>query len=282
LEVTELAGVTLIWSQAEARARWRDEMTGNKLHIGFAIECAGTITARGQSLGADVAQAWIPGEEMDLILDGPNLTLDLAVEAELVDKLGWQVAGDPVRRVPRDALRRLLRTCQRASAAMRFAPTEPLNAAAAGVAELWRDQVLDELEPVLRPWLTQVDSDQSSLPTATIHYELIRRADDALDALSDGIPFTVDELAESLDVPRRTLFTAYRSLLRIGPREYLELKRLHRLRYLLKRADRGAVTVTTLAAELGFGDMGRLAKRYRSLFGENPSETTKRARSSFA
>ena len=36
-------------------------------------------------------------------------------------------------------------------------------------------------------------------------------------------------------------------------------------------------TITKIAGEFGFSDMGRLAARYRQQFGENPSATLKRA-----
>ena len=81
--VVELAGVTLVWSTAKGRARWRDEMTGDGLHVGFAVESSGPISSHGRAIEADEAQVWMPGREMDLVMAGANLTLDVGVEAQV-------------------------------------------------------------------------------------------------------------------------------------------------------------------------------------------------------
>ena len=70
-----------------------------------------------------------------------------------------------------------------------------------------------------------------------------------------------------------TVFHAYRTALGLGPRRYFELKRLNALRARLRTADPAIASVTALANELGFGDVGRMAGRYRALFGEAPSHT---------
>ncbi len=252
-------------------------MTGDGLHIGFVVESEGSITARGRSIGADAGQVWMPGKEMDLIMGGANLTLDLAVERDLVEQLGWQFQGDPIRRVSQSHLARLLRSCRRATKAARGLPERP----AAGVdVELWRDQVLDQLEPVLEPWLVASDEVASSLISATPNYALVRRADAYIEGFGFDAPFQIDLLAETLGVPRRALFHAYRQVLGIGPRQYFELRRLHRFRARLRQAGSCSATVTSIATELGFSDLGRLAGSYRRQFGENPSDTLKLVRRS--
>lgn len=88
-----------------------------------------------------------------------------------------------------------------------------------------------------------------------------------------GAPFYVDFLASSLGVSRRSIFHAYRKLLGMGPKHYFEIQRLQVLRIRLKNASNSSATVTSIAADLGFNDMGRLAARYRRFYGENPSDT---------
>ena len=80
-----------------------------------------------------------------------------------------------------------------------------------------------------------------------------------------------------MGVSRRVIFDAYRKLLGIGPRRYFELKRLYQLRCHLKDSYETDTTVANLATDLGFGDLGRLASLYRIQFGENPSQSLKRA-----
>ena len=58
---------------------------------------------------------------------------------------------------------------------------------------------------------------------------------------------------------------------------YLRRARLVRVRQALLAA-RGDETVTHVALAWGFTHLGRFALEYRSLFGESPSETLRRAR----
>ena len=270
--VDELGGVTLVWTRAHGRTRWRDEMTGGALQLGFAIESAGPIIARGNTVTDCDVQVWVAGKEMDYIMNGPLRSLEIGVDSRLVETLGWRVGGEPLRKVPAIHLQRLLRTCDQAARAVRgttLSAAQPGETRASG---LWRDAVLDAMEPVLTPWL--VDPDCGSRPAAsnTSQFDLIKRADDFFDALECDSSFQVDSLAQSLGVSRRTLFHAYRKLLGMGPRRYLEVKRLHVLRSRLRSAPADA-TVTSIATDLGFTNLGRLAALYRDQFGENPSHT---------
>jgi AraC family ethanolamine operon transcriptional activator len=59
----------------------------------------------------------------------------------------------------------------------------------------------------------------------------------------------------------------------MGPIRYLRLQQLHRIRSTLRIADPERDTVTKIAAEFGIWDFSRLAREYRTLFGELPSQT---------
>ena len=271
LRVVELNEVTLVWCRARGKARWRDQMTGDNLHVGFAVESAGPITACGREIQADDGQVWMPDKEMDLVLDGPNLTLEVAVDRSLVDELGWQVTGDPLSKVPPKALRRLVNTCIRITDSVRSLPDGAIDSMVELNAK--RNVVLDALEPVLQPWLVRADEsatlDYRDLP----HYELVRRADEYFDACGLHTALDVDRLIAQLGAPRRTVFHAFRKLLGVGPRTYLEIRRLHALRAALREASYADATVTDIATGLGFGDLGRMARKYQLHFDERPSET---------
>ena len=86
----------------------------------------------------------------------------------------------------------------------------------------------------------------------------------------------IEFLSKSLGVSRRTVFRAYRKVLGVSPYRYFELKRLREFRSRLRQTSISETTVTTIATELGFADLGRLATRYRNQFGEYPSETLRR------
>ena len=276
LQSIELAGVTLIWCRAQTKARWHDEMTGDKLHVGFAIESNGSITSRGQVIGKDAAQIWMPGKEMDLIMGGPNLTLEIAVDNALVEALGWTVTGDPLQRVFHPHVDQLIRACGRATEAAHRSANDQANSFNSRIAELWRDQILDLLESVIDPWLSSSHADDAATAIApTACYQLVRLGDAAMTQHDLTRPFFVDQLADALGVPRRSLFHAYRKVLGIGPRQYFELRRLHQLRHRLRTASHSDTTVTAIATDLGFSDLGRMAANYRQQFGENPSYTLK-------
>ena len=62
----------------------------------------------------------------------------------------------------------------------------------------------------------------------------------------------------------------------MGPIRYLSLRRMHLVRRALLRADPSAATVTRLATDHGFWELGRFSVSYRALFGESPSESLQR------
>ena len=88
-----------------------------------------------------------------------------------------------------------------------------------------------------------------------------------------GALLSPHELASRLDVPRRTLFHAFKQTLGMGPTEFQRTKRLHLLRSRLLKADRATENVTQLGLELGFRHLGRMSIEYQAYFGESPRVT---------
>ena len=62
----------------------------------------------------------------------------------------------------------------------------------------------------------------------------------------------------------------------MGPIRYLTLRRMHLVRQALSRAVPSAATVTQIATDHGFWELGRFSVAYRTLFGENPVLTLNR------
>jgi transcriptional regulator GlxA family with amidase domain len=88
----------------------------------------------------------------------------------------------------------------------------------------------------------------------------------------------ISEICTALDVSRRTLHRAFSERLGVGPVEYLKRKRLSLIHRVLARGDPLTTSVSDVAMENGFFELGRFAHYYRKLFDENPSETLKKPR----
>ena len=101
---------------------------------------------------------------------------------------------------------------------------------------------------------------------------IMRRFYALLEAHPDGVLHTL-EMCKALEVSNRTLTTCCNETLGMSPHRYLKLRQLHLARRALRKADPIASTVTEIATEHGFWELGRFAAAYRELFAELPSET---------
>lgn len=88
-------------------------------------------------------------------------------------------------------------------------------------------------------------------------------------------PLYLPEICAALSVNERTLRSACEQHLGMGPIRYLALRRMHLVRRALLSAN-SSTTVTRIAMDHGFWELGRFAVAYRTLFGESPSATLQR------
>jgi AraC-like DNA-binding protein len=104
------------------------------------------------------------------------------------------------------------------------------------------------------------------------HEAIIVRLEQFLEANPDR-PIYLTEICGVIGTAERTLRAACEEHLGMGPIRYLTLRRMHLVRRALLRADPSKSTVTRIATDHGFWELGRLSVAYRRLFGESPSET---------
>ena len=90
-------------------------------------------------------------------------------------------------------------------------------------------------------------------------------------------PLYLSEICAAIGVAERTLRGACEEHLGMGPIRYLTLRRMHQVRQALLCAEASSTTVTRVAMEHGFCELGRFSVAYRSHFRESPSETLRRA-----
>ncbi len=107
------------------------------------------------------------------------------------------------------------------------------------------------------------------------HSKVIARFERFLEA-KQYQPAYLAEICAAIGASERTLRTCCQEHYGMGPVRYLWLRRMHLARRALLRTDASAATVTMIATEHGFWELGRFSVEYRALFGESPSMSLQR------
>jgi transcriptional regulator GlxA family with amidase domain len=92
-----------------------------------------------------------------------------------------------------------------------------------------------------------------------------------------GEQLHVDDLCRVAAVSERTLRNAFRKIHGVSPYRFLRGFRMTQARQALLAAGARRGTVTEVAMQFGFLELGRFSVDYRSAFGECPSTTLRRA-----
>jgi AraC family transcriptional regulator, ethanolamine operon transcriptional activator len=134
-------------------------------------------------------------------------------------------------------------------------------------------------QKILREVRTLLAAPKTVEPTPGRHSvprtQIIRMAMDFVDQ-HDRECLSVEQLATAAGVSERTLRDAFLRYFGAPPVQYLNRRTLHQVRTALLAADPSVATVTEIATQFGVWQFGRLARDYRFLFGELPSETLRR------
>ena len=92
-------------------------------------------------------------------------------------------------------------------------------------------------------------------------------------AAHHGDPVYLAELCAAAGVSERTLRIFCHEQFGMGPMRFLWLRRMHNARRALAEAATETTTVTEIATEQGFWELGRFSVEYHAMFGELPSAT---------
>ena len=108
------------------------------------------------------------------------------------------------------------------------------------------------------------------------HYDkIVSRFEEYLEA-NPNRPLHLPEICMAVGAAERTLRNACAANLGMGPIRYLALRRMHLVHRALLLADHRSITVTQVATDHGFWELGRFSVVYRAMFGETPSATLHR------
>ncbi len=105
---------------------------------------------------------------------------------------------------------------------------------------------------------------------------ILRQVEDYLDRCPGRAVGTL-ELCQALALSRRSLHRAFREELGVGPKTYLRLRALSAARKALIAGRETGASVTQVALDHGFWELGRFSVTYRMMFGESPSQTLRGA-----
>jgi transcriptional regulator GlxA family with amidase domain len=117
-----------------------------------------------------------------------------------------------------------------------------------------------------------VEQMQSDRQAGDSRSYLVQRAEKLALAYVDK-PLQVSALSRALGVSERTLRKLFNEIHGRPPSRHLRMLRLSQVRGALLSSRGQLVTVTEIATDFGFGELGRFSVEYRKVFGESPSET---------
>jgi AraC family transcriptional regulator, ethanolamine operon transcriptional activator len=102
--------------------------------------------------------------------------------------------------------------------------------------------------------------------------QAVERAEAYLRAHIDT-PVALSSLCRIVGLSERALRNAFYSVRGMSPKRCMLAERLQGVRRALTDASARPITVTDVATEYGFYELGRFAAAYKEAFGEPPSET---------
>jgi transcriptional regulator GlxA family with amidase domain len=100
---------------------------------------------------------------------------------------------------------------------------------------------------------------------------IVERAEQLLRGRTDPLP--IAHLSLLVGVSERGLRNAFNAVRGMSPKRFVIHDRLNEVHRALRQPRATNATVTNIATEHGFFELGRFAGRYKAVFGETPSET---------
>lgn len=143
-------------------------------------------------------------------------------------------------------------------------------------------EVFRHIEQMLMEFLMAAYSSRREKAAATgraplSRLRILQKIDEFLQ-LKAADPVYVTDLCAAAGISQPTLFRIFADVFQVNPKRYLQLRRLHLAREKLQDGANPARSVSSIAFDCGFWQLGRFGQEYRKLFGEAPSQTLRRSR----
>jgi len=152
-------------------------------------------------------------------------------------------------------------------AAVRLAATVPDLLTQQGVAHALEQELVRAMVECITS-----DLEDDTAERRTTRLPVMRRFEAILEANRDR-PLYLTEICAAIGASARTLRLHCLEHIGMSPHRYLALRRMNLVRRALMMADPARTTVTEIATDHGFWELGRFSVTYRRLFGEAPSIT---------
>ncbi|MEM1155877.1 MAG: AraC family transcriptional regulator [Pseudomonadota bacterium] len=140
------------------------------------------------------------------------------------------------------------------------------------------EMIANELNNIVRGLLYSLEhsySDELSNSDKTVLPKHVRQAADYIrEHASQNL--RIDQLVTMTGVSERSLFEGFKRCLHVTPMQFLQKTRLANVRLQLLNPDKASLSITEIALNNGFTQLGRFSAMYRSVYDELPSETRAR------
>jgi AraC-like DNA-binding protein len=181
--------------------------------------------------------------------------------------VGRELTNVPVIRVVRPHPARMTRLVRLHAAVRRLADTAPDTLALPEVCSALEHELVHALVTCLD------DEKPTKVGSGWRHHTTVINRFEEMLVANGGQPLYLAEICAAVGASERLLRASCEEHLGMGPVRYLWLRRMHLARSALLRADPKKTTVTQIATDHGFWELGRFSVSYHALFGESPSAT---------
>ncbi len=237
----------------------------------FGVTHSQRLSVNGTPMGPD-SIAYMPQHETFVIAtqaQSRRMALQIsrpAFERELRTHSGTTATARNALAVMRPGMEQQRKLHQVFNVALRFSARHAILLPGAGVGDRLQGRVLHQLLRCVH---------DSPVDAPSPHRSLIARMREYLEHNRDVIVEQWD-LCRELAIGDRALRRLFADVYGTSPGRYLRQRRLGQAHRALR--DATALSVTEVAIALGFFDLGRFARDYRTHFGELPSQTLHRDR----